>query len=257
MKHLQEYINNSTVNSRIELEARIAELERQLVERREELANTEQRHQKQLTVVGALATAIKQTLSAVKLAVEAGEPGLVDSFWAEMQDIQDGNYDEKELLSLPTSEDNDDSNNNPNPVNEGPHTHDSLVKLNLNGVKEVASGLDISVKDVKQYGSTRQKLSWITAILEKQKAETKPETNGKVDNIKSELNRKVENVKPETNIKSELNGNQNVKPETNEKVETVKPLVTSPPVETNDVVDVDSTVVDNSTVEDENDYEGW
>lgn len=219
MKHLQEYINKSTVNSRIELEAKIAELERQLVEHREDLANTEQRHQKQLTVVGALATAIKQTLSAVKLAVEAGEPGLVDSFWQEMQDIQDGNYDEKELLSLPTSEDGNDINN-PSPVSQGPHTHDSLVALNLNRVKEVASSLDISVKDVKKYGSTRQKLSWITAILEKQKdVENKVESNGKV--------------------------------------ETVKPLVTSPPVETNDVLDVDSTVVDSPVIEDDNDYEGW
>ncbi len=219
MKHLQEYINNSTVNSRIEIEAKIAELEQQLTECRESLTNNEQRHQKQLTVVGALATAIKQTLSAVKLAVEAGEPGLANSFWQEIKDIQDGNYDEKELLSLPTSEDGNDRNN-PSPVSQGPHTHDSLVALNLNRVKEVASSLDISVKDVKKYGSTRQKLSWITAILEKQKdVENKVESNGKV--------------------------------------ETVKPLVTSPPVETNDVLDVDSTVVDSPVIEDDNDYEGW
>lgn len=256
MKHLQEYINNSTVNSRIELEAKIAELERRLVEHREELANTEQRHQRQLTVVGALATAIKQTLSAVKLAVEAGEPGLVDSFWQEMKDIQDGNYDEKELLSLPTSEDGGDGTN-PNPVNQGPHTHDSLVKVSLSNVKEIARDLDVSVKDVKKYGNTRQKLSWITAILEKQK---------------------------ETENNQEVNGKDNT--------ENVQPVVTPPPVETNDVVDVnstvvdatednstdvdvtvvdstednsnnvdstdvDSTVVESSDIEDENDFEGW
>lgn len=239
MKHLQNYINNSTVNSRIELEAKIAELERQLVEHREELADTEQRHQRQLTVVGALATAIKQTLSAVRDAVEAGEPGLVDSFWQEMQDIQDGNYDDKELLSLP-SKDGDDSNNSPDSVNPGPYTHESLVPLNLSKIKEIARGLGISVKGVKKYGSTRQKLSWITAIIEEQKGvESQVESNGKV--------------------------------ETNEEVEDVNPIVTDPPVENDDVVDVDSTVVEDYTVEDENskikdesptiedenDYEGW
>ena len=230
MKHLQEYINNSTVNSRLELEAKIAKLEQQLAECRDSLTNNEQRHQKQLTVVGALATAIKQTLTAIKLAAETGEPGLTESFWQEMQDIQDGNYDEKELLSLPASE--DENNNDNNPDSPGPHTHDSLVKINLSEIKKIASDLDIAVKDVKQYGSIRQKMSWITAILEKQKeAQDKVETNGK-----------VETVKPPVEVNN---------------VEVVKPLVTSPPVETNDVVDVDSTAVDSSTIEDDNDFEGW
>ena len=224
MKHLQEYINNSTINSRVELEAKIAELERQLVEHRENLANNEERYQKQLTVVGALATAIKQTLSAVKLAVEAGEPGLADSFWQEMKDIRDGNYDEREIMSLPTSEDENNHDDNPDSVNPGPHTHDSLVKINLSKIKKIASALDISVRDVKQYGSIRQKLSWITAIIEKQKeVDSQADVNGKVE---------------------EFN-------------DTVKPLVTSPPVETNDVLDVDSTVVDSPDIEDDNDYEGW
>ena len=219
MKHLQEYINNSTVNSRVELEAKIAELERQLVEHRENLANNEKRHQKQLTVVRALATALKQTISAIRLVAEAGEPGLADSFWQEMKDIQDGNYDEREIMSFPSSED-ENNDNNSDSVSPGPHTHDSLVKINFKEIKEIASALDISVKDVKQYGNTRQRMSWITVIVEKQK---------------------------ETDNQADVNG----------KVETVKPLVTSPPVETNDVLDVDSTVVDSPDIEDDNDYEGW
>ena len=100
----------------------------------------------------------------------------------------------------------------------------SGYKINLSKIKKIASALDISVRDVKQYGSIRQKLSWITAIIEKQKeADSQADVNGKVE---------------------EFN-------------DTVKPLVTSPPVETNDVLDVDSTVVDSPDIEDDNDYEGW
>ena len=175
MKHLQEYINNSTVSSRAELEAKIQELEQQLVEFRKNLANNEQRYQKQLTVVGALATAIKQTLSATKLAVEAGEPELVESFWKEMKDIQEGNYDEREKLALPSNKGNNNENNPDG--GQGPHTYDSLVKLTLKDIKEIAFNLDLSVKQAKEYGSVRQKTSWITAILNKQDdqlAESKP-----------------------------------------------------------------------------------
>lgn len=47
--------------------------------------------------------------------------------------------------------------------------YESLVKKTLREIKEIASDMSIFTKDAKAYGNSRQKTSWIDAILSKQK----------------------------------------------------------------------------------------
>ena len=92
MRHIQDFIQNSTIADRHNLEGNIKDLEAQLVKLREELAISEERHQKQLTVSGAISSAIEQILNVINSCQSIGEPGLTEAFWSEVEDLKKGDY---------------------------------------------------------------------------------------------------------------------------------------------------------------------
>ena len=155
MKHIQDFIQNSTIADRHNLEGNIKDLEAQLVELREQLAASEDRHQKQLTVSGAISSAIEQIFNVINSCQSIGEPGLTEAFWSEVEDIKKGDYQFIPALEGSDSDSTDsDSPNSPD-----------LDSMNLSEIKEYANTLGITPKSVKDdYGSLRKKSSWISAI---------------------------------------------------------------------------------------------
>ena len=155
MKHIQDFIQNSTIADRHNLEGNIKDLEAQLVELREQLAASEDRHQKQLTVSGAISSAIEQILNVINSCQSIGEPGLTEAFWSEVEDIKKGDYQFIPALEGSDSDSTDsDSPNSPD-----------LDSMNLSEIKEYANTLGITPKSVKDdYGSLRKKSNWISAI---------------------------------------------------------------------------------------------
>ena len=155
MRHIQDFIQNSTIADRHNLEGNIKDLEAQLVELREQLATSEERHQKQLTVSGAIGSAIEQILNVINSCKSIGEPGLTEAFWSEVEDIKKGDYQFIPALKGADS-DSTDSNSPDSP---------DLDSMNLAEIKEYANTLGITPKSVKDdYGSLRKKSSWISAI---------------------------------------------------------------------------------------------
>ena len=155
MKHIQDFIQNSTIADRHNLEGNIKDLEAQLVQLREKLATSEERHQKQLTVSGAISSAIEQILNVISSCQSIGEPGLTEAFWSEVEDIKRGDYQFVPALKGADSDSTDsDSPNSPD-----------LDSMNLSEIKEYANTLGITPKSVKDdYGNLRKKSSWISAI---------------------------------------------------------------------------------------------
>ena len=155
MKHIQDFIQNSTIADRHNLEGNIKDLEAQLVELREQLAASEDRHQKQLTVSGAISSAIEQIFNVINSCQSIGEPGLTEAFWSEVEDIKKGDYQFIPALKGADS-DSTDSNSPDSP---------DLDSMNLSEIKEYANTLGITPKSVKDdYGNLRKKSSWISAI---------------------------------------------------------------------------------------------
>jgi hypothetical protein len=155
MRHIQDFIQNSTIADRHNLEGNIKDLEAQLVQLREKLATSEERHQKQLTVSGAISSAIEQILNVISSCQSIGEPGLTEAFWSEVEDIKRGDYQfVPALKGADTDFTDSDSPNSPD-----------LDSMNLSEIKEYANTLGITPKSVKDdYGSLRKKSSWISAI---------------------------------------------------------------------------------------------
>ena len=155
MKHIQDFIQNSTIADRHNLEGNIKDLEAQLVELREQLAASEDRHQKQLTVSGAISSAIEQIFNVINSCQSIGEPGLTEAFWSEVEDIKRGDYQfVPALKGTDTDFTDSDSPNSPD-----------LDSMNLSEIKEYANTLGITPKSVKDdYGNLRKKSSWISAI---------------------------------------------------------------------------------------------
>ncbi|MDE5109533.1 MAG: hypothetical protein O4808_21575, partial [Trichodesmium sp. St17_bin3_1_1] len=155
MKHIQDFIQNSTIADRNNLEGNIKDLEAQLVELREKLAASEDRHQKQLTVSGAISSAIEQIFNVINSCQSIGEPGLTEAFWSEVEDIKKGDY--QFIPALKGADSDSDDSNSPNSPD--------LDSMNLSEIKEYANTLGITPKSVKDdYGSLRKKSSWISAI---------------------------------------------------------------------------------------------
>jgi hypothetical protein len=155
MKHIQDFIQNSTVADRHNLENNIQDLEAQLVKLREELGASEERHQKQLTASGAIHSALEQVLNVLNICESISEPGLADAFWSEIQDIKSGDY---HFVPALKSADSDSTDSN------SPNSPD-LDSMKLSQIKEYANSIGISAKTVKDdYGNLRSKSSWISAI---------------------------------------------------------------------------------------------
>ena len=150
MKRLQNFVASTTVEDRNNLENNISELELQLNQLREKLSNNEERHQKQLTMLGALGSAIEQVCNAIKLCEDGGEPGLVDTFWEELGDIKNGDY--VFTKALPQYVDNDEETQ-------------KLATMKLSEIKDYAAEMGLTNSYVKSFGSVRSKTTWINAII--------------------------------------------------------------------------------------------
>lgn len=150
MKRLQNFVASTTVEDRNNLENNISELELQLNQLREKLSNNEERHQKQLTMLGALGSAIEQVCNAIKLCEDGGEPGLVDTFWEELGDIKNGDY--VFTKALPQYVDNDEETQ-------------KLATMKLSEIKDYAAEMGLTNSYVKSFGSVRSKTTWIDAII--------------------------------------------------------------------------------------------
>lgn len=149
MKRLQNFVASTTVEDRVSLENNISELEIQLNQLRDKLSSNEERHQKQLTMLGALGSAIEQVCNAIKLCEDGGEPGLVDTFWEELEDIQSGDY--VFTKALPQHVDSNEEN-------------ERIASMKLSEIKEYATELGLTNNYVKTFGSVRSKTTWIDAI---------------------------------------------------------------------------------------------
>ena len=106
---LEEAINSTTNASRASLESRIEELERELVQLRNEHSANEERHQNQKTLKGALESGLVQIIKAVSATKIAGEGELELGFWEEVEKIRNGDYDSIDLKELPDADDLSDT----------------------------------------------------------------------------------------------------------------------------------------------------
>lgn len=116
---LEEAINSTTNSTRDSLESRIEELERQLVQLRNEHAANEERHQNQKTLKGALESGLIQIIKAVNATKIAGEDELELGFWQEVEKIRAGDYDSIDLKKLPDADDLSDTPYRPDNPNGG------------------------------------------------------------------------------------------------------------------------------------------
>ncbi|MGD1702729.1 hypothetical protein [Dapis sp. BLCC M229] len=116
---LEEAINSTTNSTRDSLESRIEELERQLVQLRNEQAANEERHQNQKTLKGALESGLVQIIKAVNATKIAGEEELELGFWQEVEKIRSGDYDSIDLKELPDADDLSDTPYRPDDSNGG------------------------------------------------------------------------------------------------------------------------------------------
>ncbi|NET11857.1 MAG: hypothetical protein F6K08_02875 [Okeania sp. SIO1H6] len=116
---LEEAINSTTNSTRDSLESRIEELERQLVQLRNEHAANEERHQNQKTLKGALESGLVQIIKAVNATKIAGEEELELGFWQEVEKIRSGDYDSIDLKELPDADDLSDTPYRPDDPNGG------------------------------------------------------------------------------------------------------------------------------------------
>ncbi|NER01321.1 MAG: hypothetical protein F6K17_01095 [Okeania sp. SIO3C4] len=116
---LEEAINSTTNATRDSLESRIEELERQLVQLRNEHAVNEERHQNQKTLKGALESGLIQIIKAVNATKIAGEDELELGFWQEVEKIRSGDYDSIDLKELPDADDLSDTPYRPDEPNGG------------------------------------------------------------------------------------------------------------------------------------------
>ena len=100
-------------------------------------------------MLGALGSAIEQVCNAIKLCDDGGEPGLVDTFWDELEDIKNGDY--VFTKALPQHVDNNEEN-------------EKLASMKLSEIKEYATKIGLTNSYVKTFGSVRNKATWIDAI---------------------------------------------------------------------------------------------
>jgi hypothetical protein len=115
---LEEAINSTTNASRASLKSRIEELERQLVQLRNEHSANEERHQNQKTLKGALESGLVQIIKAVNATKIAGEGELELGFWQEVEKIRNGDYDSMDLKELPDADDLSDTPYRPDNPND-------------------------------------------------------------------------------------------------------------------------------------------
>lgn len=140
---LHDAVSATTQHVDQQLTDQIQELETQLKQLRENQTRNKGRQQRQLTLVGALQSALGQVVRAVHATSQAGEEELLDAFWEEIAAVQRGEYGEVDLAQLPKPTEPEEVTtepNNPQPNGDG------------NGV------VDVEVVDKNEYqGNSKQK----------------------------------------------------------------------------------------------------
>lgn len=98
---LNDAVASTTQRIDEQLTDRIQELELQLKQLREEQTQNKGRQQRQLTLVGALQSALGQVVRAVHATGQAEETELLDAFWQEIDAVKSGEYEAIDLAQLP------------------------------------------------------------------------------------------------------------------------------------------------------------
>ena len=166
---LHDAVANSTQAYEVRLTQQIEELERQLVELREQQAHNKERQQRQLTLVGALQSALGQVIKATALTENAGEEDLLEAFWEEIEAVKSGEYESVDIKELPDAESEPSTNPSqptPNGGNGGAIIDDNLITSVVDIVKADLPELKDWVRryktddECRQYGSLRSRKVW-------------------------------------------------------------------------------------------------
>ncbi|MDY7024071.1 MAG: hypothetical protein SWJ54_22440 [Cyanobacteriota bacterium] len=169
---LHDAVSETTQRFDGELTDQIQQLEAQLKELREEQTRNKGRQQRQLSLVGALQSALGQVVRAVHATQKAGEEELLDAFWLEIEAVQNGEYGEIDLAQLPKpSEPDGDAGtqeNSPTPngngvldveVVNGKPERQNLDNMTLNQLKDAV--LEVIGRDqVYRYGRLNLRETW-------------------------------------------------------------------------------------------------
>jgi|GEM_PF-5669919 hypothetical protein len=119
---LHDAVSATTQHVDQQLTDQIQELEAQLKQLREDQTRNKGRQQRQLTLVGALQSALGQVVRAVHATGQAGEEELLEAFWEEIAAVQQGEYGEVDLAQLPKPAEPSEVTaepNNPKPKSDG------------------------------------------------------------------------------------------------------------------------------------------
>lgn len=175
---LHDAVSNTTQQIDGQLTDQIQELEAQLKQLRENQTRNKGRQQRQLTLVGALQSALGQVVRAVHATQQGGEEELLEAFWEEIEAVQRGEYGEIDLAQLPKPTEPDEVTpepDNPTPNSDGDGVVDvevvnsngnvinddtpNLEKLTLTQLKEAVLK-EIERDQVYEYGPLNLRATW-------------------------------------------------------------------------------------------------
>ena len=176
---LHDAVSSTTQHIDEQLTDQIQELEAQLKQLRENQTQNKGRQQRQLTLVGALQSALGQVVRAVHATQQAGEEELLDAFWQEIEAVQKGEYEEVDLAQLPEPAEPDETEtepDNPEPNGDGHGVVDVEVvngNGNSNGHDDIPDPDDLTLKQIKnavlqvierdqvyEYGALNSRSTW-------------------------------------------------------------------------------------------------
>ncbi|MEL7038442.1 MAG: hypothetical protein AAFO04_22930 [Cyanobacteria bacterium J06592_8] len=169
---LHDAVSETTQRFDGELTEQIQHLEAQLKELREEQTRNKGRQQRQLSLVGALQSALGQVVRAVHATQNAGEEELLEAFWLEIEAVQNGEYGEIDLAQLPKPSEPDGGSstqgNNPTPngngvldveVVNGNGNSPNIEDMTLTQLKEEVQKV-IDYDQVQKYGKRNLRDTW-------------------------------------------------------------------------------------------------
>lgn len=154
---LHNAVTTTTQHIDEQLTEQIQELEAQLKALRENQTNNKARQQRQLTLVGALQSALGQVVRAVHATGQAEETELLDAFWQEIEAVQKGEYESVDLAQLPEpnepNETETDEPDNPEPGDGNGVVDVEVVNSNgngnSNGHDDIPDPDDLTLKQIK------------------------------------------------------------------------------------------------------------
>ncbi len=131
---LHDAVSNTTQQIDQQLTDQIQELELELKQLRENQTRNKGRQQRQLTLVGALQSALGQVVRAVHATQQGGEEELLEAFWEEIEAVQRGEYEAVDLAKLPKPTEPDEvtpEQNNPTPNGDGDGDGNSVLDVEV------------------------------------------------------------------------------------------------------------------------------